>query len=334
VLASDLLEPAERDEILSAALVEVARLPATTWGALHRAVPWQASPRALPALDAGVSGDFDCVLATSSFPGRTHLCLRGPVARFVWDVRHRERSRWSAPFGASGQPDSPHFLDQLSPWLRGEVLPVVTDVSFLPEEPLHMSDVHSRPRLFEHDRPGLGRVWFSPVNPAADIDLIDAWVKEERAQFWGMRDHTKEYVQEIYEYLDSLPTHHAYLCFLDDEPIALLQTYQPSADPVGQFYPVADGDFGVHALLGPTSSAKIPGFTAYLATAFRDFVFSDPSVQRVVIEPDIRNAKALARVEQLGFVLGPQIELPEKSAQLAFLHRDAAKPLPLSAFAS
>lgn len=344
LLASALLPAAEQRALLCAALDEVAALDddahprrTVSWGELHRAVPWQAAPRPLPVLDEalGPSGDFDCVLATSSFPGRTHACLRGPAARFVWDVADRRRSRWSAPFGASGRPDSPHFLDQLTPWLRGELSPVVTELAaLLPAEDLLMSDLSPRPRLFEHPRPGLGLVWFSPVNPAADIDLIDGWVKEERAQFWGMRDHSKAYVQEIYEYLDSLSTHHAYLVFLNDEPVALLQTYQPAADPVGQLYPVVEGDLGVHALLGPSPSAKVPGFTAHLAAAFRDFVFSDPAVQRVVIEPDVRNGKALARVAQLGFTLGAQIELPDKRAQLAFLSRQAARPLPLAALVS
>jgi penicillin G amidase len=52
------------------------------------------------------------------------------------------------------------------------------------------------------------------------------------------------------------------------------------------------------------------------------FVFADPAVYRLVVEPDIANHRAVARMRQLGFVCGPIIDLPEKTAQLAFLTRD------------
>jgi penicillin G amidase len=54
----------------------------------------------------------------------------------VWDIADRQRSRWVVPFGASGDPDSPHFLDQLPLWAAGELIPLVTDWSALIEEPL------------------------------------------------------------------------------------------------------------------------------------------------------------------------------------------------------
>jgi penicillin amidase len=42
-----------------------------------------------------------------------------------------------------------------------------------------------------------------------------------------------------------------------------------------------------------------------------------------VAEPDARNDKAIARLTRAGFVPGPQIDLPEKRAQLVFLDRAA-----------
>ena len=71
-----------------------------------------------------LSGDSDCVLATHSTPGVSDACWRGPVARYVWDLADRRRSRWIVPFGAAGSPDSPHFLDQLPLWAAGELIPV------------------------------------------------------------------------------------------------------------------------------------------------------------------------------------------------------------------
>ena len=53
------------------------------------------------------------------------------------------------------------------------------------------------------------------------------------------------------------------------------------------------------------------------------FLFSQPAVDRIVIEPDIANDRAVARARLFGFALGPQVELPGKSGQLAFLTREA-----------
>ena len=57
-------------------------------------------------------------------------------------------------------------------------------------------------------------------------------------------------------------------------------------------------------------------------TALVGFVLKDPQVLRVVVEPDARNEKAVARMVRSGFVLGPEIDKPEKRAQLAFLSRE------------
>ncbi|MBQ1076512.1 penicillin acylase family protein [Micromonospora sp. C31] len=82
-----------------------------------------------------LAGDSDCVLATSSVPGVSDACWRGPVARYVWDLTDRAGSRWIVPFGASGRPGDPHFDDQLPLWAGGELVPVVTDWRELTREP-------------------------------------------------------------------------------------------------------------------------------------------------------------------------------------------------------
>ncbi|NBE85127.1 GNAT family N-acetyltransferase [Micromonospora rubida] len=171
---------------------------------------------------------------------------------------------------------------------------------------------------------GFGEVAIRPVRPAEDIDVIHDWVTRERSRFWGMRDAGRERVLEIYEYLDSLDTHHAYLIHRDGRPVALFQTYEPAADPVGECYDVQPGDFGIHLMIGPPDGGVEPGFTAVLLDAFLAFVLTDPSRRRIVAEPDARNDKAIARLTRAGFVPGPQIDLPEKRAQLLFLDRAAA----------
>ncbi|MFD0428215.1 GNAT family N-acetyltransferase [Streptomyces zhihengii] len=131
---------------------------------------------------------------------------------------------------------------------------MITDWDRLTEEK-QMTEPAARPREAVHEQhiEGFGTVRVLPLDPVADLDVVHGWVTEERARFWGMNGHTREEVREIYEYVGSLTTHHAFLVLLDDEPAALFQTYEPDADPVGECYEVRPGDFGVHLLVAPAA---------------------------------------------------------------------------------
>ncbi|MEU5551122.1 MULTISPECIES: penicillin acylase family protein [unclassified Micromonospora] len=123
----------DRDALVRAAAEEVAATGDTRrWGERHRLLAWQALPD--PAAPPGpeLHGDSDCVLATSSVPGVTDLCLRGPAARYVWDLARREDSRWVVPLGATGT--GAHRDDQLPHWLRGDLVEVTCDWDRLTEE--------------------------------------------------------------------------------------------------------------------------------------------------------------------------------------------------------
>ncbi|GEA86946.1 penicillin acylase family protein [Cellulomonas cellasea] len=110
------------------------------WGDRHRVlashlldeVPGCTAP---PVPDVPLAGDADCVRCTGTTPSLTDRAWRGSVARWVWDLADRERSRWGVPFGASGDPRSPHFTDQNALWAQAATVEVVTDWDRLtPEE--------------------------------------------------------------------------------------------------------------------------------------------------------------------------------------------------------
>ena len=133
-----------------AALEEVAARPsapeaphatARPWGDLHRVHPLHVLAEVLGCVaptvpDLPLGGDTDCVRSTASVPGTSDLSWRGSVARWVWDLGDRERSRWIVPFGASGDPRSPHFTDQLPLWATATTVEVVTDWARLNREDL------------------------------------------------------------------------------------------------------------------------------------------------------------------------------------------------------
>lgn len=161
-----------------------------------------------------------------------------------------------------------------------------------------------------------------PFVPDRDAALLHSWVRADRARFWMMQEHTVEEVHEIYTWLDEQPTHHVWWVRRDGEPVALFQDYLPTAEEVGEHYDVRPGDLGVHLMLAEATAAE-PGFTGRVVAFLLERVFADPQVQRVVVEPDARNDKAVARMLRLGFEPGPVVELSTKPAHLAFLTREA-----------
>ncbi|BFO22833.1 GNAT family N-acetyltransferase [Streptomyces sp. KM77-8] len=197
-----------------------------------------------------------------------------------------------------------------------------------------MSDPYaSRTAVHEQAVDGFGTVRVLPLDPAADAPLLHRWVSGERAVFWGMNGLTERQVAGIYAHMATLDTHHAHLVLKDGTPAALLQTYEPGADRVGDCYPVEPGDIGIHLLLAPADRAR-PGWTAAVLGVITAYVLVGLDRTRVVVDPDVANEKAVARFLRQGFSAGPvvvlpeidlpDVYLPEKKAQLAFLTREVA----------
>ncbi|MEU7413321.1 GNAT family N-acetyltransferase [Streptomyces sp. NPDC042638] len=184
---------------------------------------------------------------------------------------------------------------------------------------------------------GYGTVRVRPLDPEGDAEVIHAWVSDERAAFWGMNGLTRPQVAGIYAHMTTLDTHHACLVTKDGVPVALFQTYEPSADRVGECYDVRPGDLGVHLLLAPAGpDGPHRGWTGALLKALTTYALLGLDRRRIVVDPDVRNAKAIDRFVRHGFRRGPavvlpevdlpEVYLPEKHAQLAFLELAVAFP--------
>ncbi|MCP2370296.1 penicillin amidase [Agromyces terreus] len=115
-----------RDGLVRDALAAAAARPPEAWGDEHRLLPLHVFADVPGAddpgrnLDAPLAGDGETVRSTGSTPGVTRRSWRGSVARWAWDLGERDRSRWGVPFGASGDPASPHFADQLAEWVAAD----------------------------------------------------------------------------------------------------------------------------------------------------------------------------------------------------------------------
>ncbi|MFF0465520.1 GNAT family N-acetyltransferase [Streptomyces mexicanus] len=207
----------------------------------------------------------------------------------------------------------------------------------MPEPHASAAPPSGREAVHEQAVDGYGTVRVLPLDPYGDAPIVHRWVSEERAAFWGMAGLTVQQVAEIYAHMDTLDTHHAFLVVKDHTPVAVLQTYEPEADRVSECYPVRPGDIGVHLLLAPPGpQGPRPGWTAALLDVLLSYVLLTLDRRRVVVDPDVRNDKAVARFLRQGFERGPvvvlpeidlpDVHLPEKHAQLAFLDRETAFP--------
>lgn len=187
----------------------------------------------------------------------------------------------------------------------------------------HPSYVPGRGPVHVVTVPDLGEVRLDVLDPAGEAAVVHAWTRDERADFWMMRDKSLEEVREIYVWLDEQPTHATYLVRLDGTPVGLFQTYDPRVEEVAEHLEVRDGDLGLHAMVGPHVGASRAGFTMHLTAVVLGWVFADPAVGRVLGEPDARNARMQALAERAGARTEGTVELSVKPATLTVLDREA-----------
>ncbi len=176
--------------------------------------------------------------------------------------------------------------------------------------------------------PGIGALSLRPLRIPDDAPVIHAWVRGERARFWGMQGLDVEGVADAYRAILE-PSHvRAYVGLHEGRPAFLVETYRPALDRLRDYYDAGPGDRGMHVLVAPPER-RVPGFTWAVFRTVMDFLFADPETDRVVVEPDARNPEIHALNYRAGFVFEKAIELPAtpttpgKTALLCFCSRAA-----------
>lgn len=167
----------------------------------------------------------------------------------------------------------------------------------------------------------LGGLTLRPVDPDADAPLLQRWLTHPKSAYWQMGDLDVAAVAAYERALAADPGQDAFVGLHAGEPAFLVERYDPRG-LLGGVYPVADGDVGMHFLVAPTD-APVPGFTRAVITAVMEFLFADPAVRRVVVEPDAANTAVRALNRHVGFVEDRVVALPdEKKALLSFCTRE------------
>lgn len=151
-----------------------------------------------------------------------------------------------------------------------------------------------------------------------DIEILHHWVNQEYAQYWGMLGKTLEQVRTEYE---KIITHSdVFIGIVNGSVSFLLERYNPKEDLIGKYYNVKKYDCGIHIIVAPAKK-PVHQFTWHIFSTIMKFIFSDLTVQRIIVEPDIRNKKMFAICHRIGFENAEVVTLPHKTAQLAFCTR-------------
>ena len=154
---------------------------------------------------------------------------------------------------------------------------------------------------------------------AADVDahveLVHGWMHEPHvAPWWNLAVSRAE----IRAYLSELRHVEPWIAYADGVPFAYVETYRVAEDPLAEHYRFAPDDRGWHVLVGDSEYLGT-GAARELGRVVVERLLEQ--ADRVVCEPDIRNARMLAYCHALGGQVHTEIELPDKRAALIVWER-------------
>jgi siderophore synthetase component/RimJ/RimL family protein N-acetyltransferase len=176
-------------------------------------------------------------------------------------------------------------------------------------------------QVFKTRYQDFGEIVIRPFSIASDSKVLHDWVNRDYAVFWGMQQSSLDDVVKEYTKLMEPEDYDVFVGEYKGTIAFVLERYVPTTDLIADYYDALPTDGGVHIIVAPPASPKIPHFTWYMFRSIMDFVFSNTAIQRILVEPDIRNKKMFALCQRIGFGLDKVVELPHKTAQLAFLTR-------------
>ena len=155
-----------------------------------------------------------------------------------------------------------------------------------------------------------------------DIKQFHAWVSAPYASFWGMEGWPLEKVKAAYEDLLGDSHTECYWGMMDNRPVCLMETYDPLQSPLIDHMDLNHNDCGFHILLAPVSE-PITGFSKHVFSECLSFLFYEKQVERIIVEPDVRNHKVHALNRLFGFHHSKRIQFDHKEAYLGICDKQA-----------
>ena len=177
-------------------------------------------------------------------------------------------------------------------------------------------DEHVDRIVFTREDPRLGRFQLRHVDPAGDASLLHQWLTDPKSVFWLMQDAQVADVEREYARIAASGHHEAYLGLHRGWPSFLVERYDPAHSELAGLYRAQAGDVGMHFLTAPTDRPT-HGFTLAALVTIMEWLFADPATQRIVVEPDVRNAAVHRLNAAVGFRIERDLILHQKTAYLS-----------------
>ncbi|GEK23540.1 GNAT family N-acetyltransferase [Cellulomonas xylanilytica] len=162
-----------------------------------------------------------------------------------------------------------------------------------------------------------------PLDRHRYAPLVQSWLAHPASAFWQMGSLSVDDVRAYLAAVAADPRQDSWLGFVDDEPTFLVETYDPTTVLLDGVPEVQPGDLGMHLLVAPPGGAPVHGLTSDVMAATVAFCFDELAAARVVVEPDVRNARVAAKNAEVGFRVQRELDLPGKRASLALCTREA-----------
>ncbi|MCS6995133.1 MAG: penicillin acylase family protein [Anaerolineales bacterium] len=140
-----------RAELLTAALASaVTELGDQTWGDIHQYTashPLGSIGPLRPIFNRGpfpIGGNWNTVNSGGYYPDQPYAMALGPAYRIIANPADWDASLSIVPTGQSGQPFSPHYADQIQPWLKVEYHPLPFSLEAIEAAAVHVLHIAVR----------------------------------------------------------------------------------------------------------------------------------------------------------------------------------------------
>ncbi|WP_152352730.1 GNAT family N-acetyltransferase [Brachybacterium subflavum] len=184
------------------------------------------------------------------------------------------------------------------------------------------------------------QITFRPVDPARDAAVVHTWLTDPRARYWEMTENSGEQTLAYLRTIADDPAQDGWIGAIDSEDapgtgadVVYVETYDPAILIPRHALRIRAGDLGMHVLVGPPAGERRHGFTADVMAAVMRFCFAQRGAERVVVEPDARNDRILAKNAAAGFRVLRELDLtvdghPKRAALSVCTREDfAGSPL-------
>jgi RimJ/RimL family protein N-acetyltransferase len=162
---------------------------------------------------------------------------------------------------------------------------------------------------------------FDPADPDRHGELLHDWLHRLHvAPWWGPDrtvEQTRAYIARQRDSGHLVP----WVVGHRDEPFGYVETYRPADDPLAKWFPVTPSDRGWHVLVGPPEVLGT-GLPRLMGRAVLAYLLQDPTIDRVLCEPNELNSRMLAYCQALGYEAIAAVDLPAKRAQIMACSRD------------